>query len=184
MPPLPEREHRSCGCREFRGKPFMPLFDASPVELNLFFVFLGINLQFSASPSLPFSPERGEGKMKKRVCIVAVIGTSVNEGSPPRLLLFKCSPLPCMPYSRGTLFLSKLPSFSPALSLRSPSLHALPFILSPARLPRGPLSSRSPSPLLPLLFSSFCLFLSSFFFFILNSASVFKGWNEQRSWFI
>lgn len=64
-PPLPEREHFPRGCSEFRGKPFKLLFDASPVELNLFFVFLGINLQFSASPSLPFSPERREGEKKK-----------------------------------------------------------------------------------------------------------------------
>lgn len=43
-------------------KPFKPPFDASLMELNLFFVFLGINLQFSASSSLPFSPRKGRRK--------------------------------------------------------------------------------------------------------------------------
>lgn len=64
-PLLPKKEPFSWRCSEFRGKPLKQLFDASPVELHLFSVLLGINLQFSASPSLPLSPKRREGEKKK-----------------------------------------------------------------------------------------------------------------------
>lgn len=64
-PLLPESEHFSGGSREFGGKPLKQLFDASPVEVNLFFVLFGINSPFSASPSLPLSPERREGEKKR-----------------------------------------------------------------------------------------------------------------------
>lgn len=64
-PLLPEKEPFSWRCSEFQGKPLKQLFDASPVGLHLFSVLLGINLQFSASPSLPLSPKRREGEKKK-----------------------------------------------------------------------------------------------------------------------
>lgn len=150
----------------FRGKgePFKQLFDASPAELDLFFVFLGTNLQFSASPSLPRSPETGEGKMKQgSVYIVAMIGTGVNEGSPPRLLLFKCSPLPSTLYSRGPLFFqSSRLSLPLCLSALLPSTLCLSFQVLP-----GSLGDHSAPLSFPPSSSSIQFFLPlSFFFFL------------------